>query len=109
MVDAERDHIEGQFHSLSLRDRLKSLYEGLSKWEALVFPRIDFRHPTLGVSTSDLTGRMIIFLWNLKDLKQPRLRLLIAILFAIGLTLLTVPAVFTFMQVTFVALRHFMP
>jgi hypothetical protein len=44
--------------------------------------------------------------WTLTDIKRPSLRIVIFLLFWIGLILLAVPAMIAFVQVTILPVRH---
>ena len=107
MADAEREHVARQYLTEQVRKNLKSLYDGLSKWELSLLPmKISFTHPTLGAKTSDLGSTMLIYTWNLQANRWPLLRIIVLLLFWSGLTLLAVPATITLVQVTLLPVRH---
>jgi hypothetical protein len=107
MADAERFHIAHQHLVEQLRQRLETIYNGLSKWELSLLPRrLAFKHPTLGVTTSDLESTMSIYVWSLQANRRPLLRIIVLFLFGSGLTLLAVPATITLVQVTLLPVRH---
>ena len=45
-------------------------------------------------------------MWLMRNLKRPLLRAAIYTLFAVGLTLIAIPAAFTFAQVSLVAVKR---
>jgi hypothetical protein len=109
MADEETDHQInlGQFEIV--QDALRGFYSRLSAWEQMISPQ---KPRSLEMPLSDLSNRrsaMSVYLihqWTLKNLKRPRLRSLIFLLFALGLILVGVPAVLTFVQVTWLAVSH---
>jgi hypothetical protein len=113
MVDAERDHHTAQSGTGQLAQQVKSLYSNTSKWENSVFslPRLLPDEPNMGVNTpsgpssGDQWGLALIHIWTVNDIKHPRLRITVLMLFGTGLTLVAVPAAITFLQVTLLLLR----
>jgi len=109
LVDVERPHRTAQNQTQEIARELKTLYEGMSKWERSIFtlPLLKPDQPNLGVGTSsdlissDQWGLGLIHIWTVNDIKRPTLRVMILLLFTVGLALLAVPALFTFVQVTF--------
>jgi hypothetical protein len=106
MADAVRHHLAHQHQKDEARRELQARYLGMSSWERSLMPPISFTHPTLGVSTTDLESTIAIFRWNLENIKHPWTRIFTFLLFWAGLILLAMPATITFLQVTFVLLRH---
>jgi len=49
---------------------------------------------------------LITYGWRIYNVKHPRLRLFIRFMYSLGFTLLAIPAIWTFVQVTNFALRH---
>ena len=85
------------------------LYDGLSKREDQIFTfnKMDLRQPPADTAGQlKRISRCLVHMWLMRSLKRPRLRGAIYILFAIGLTLIAIPAVFTFLQVSFVAVKR---
>jgi hypothetical protein len=114
LVDTERPHLTAhQFHN-QIADKLAVLYSGMSRWENSLFklPRLKPELPNLGAGTSpelntgDQYGLGLIHIWSIRDIKQPVWRIVIFVVFWAGLILVAVPAGFTFLQVTLVAVKH---
>jgi len=98
MVDREREHRHHQRQTADLLKTCESLRDGMSKWEASIFSKL----PILGLTepSSDQLGGMLIYLWTAADIEHPVLRIITLLIFVTGLTLLAVPAILTFFQVT---------
>jgi hypothetical protein len=115
LVDSERPHLvaHGQTQEIIPR-KLAGLYDSMSKWEQTLFtlPRLRPDLPSLGAGTSDELGTSdhwglrLIHIWTISDLKTPTLRILVLVLFRIGLMLVAIPAGVTFLQVTFLLAKH---
>ena len=107
MVDAEREHSHHPNRTEEIRRQLRDLYEGMSKWEGSIFPyKLKLHEPDLGIQWSDILSGTLLYRWILADIKRPVLRIITLLIFAAGLTLLAVPAMFTFLQVTVLLLGH---
>jgi hypothetical protein len=100
MATAERAHIAAQKQVEAARAELKKLYEGITAWEAKLFPALDFDQPSFGLPSSDFESQILIFRWTVLDLRRPRRRVAVLALFAAGSVLVAVPAFITFLQVT---------
>ena len=105
MVPTERTLIMQQFTADPLRNELRSDYKKLSRWAQSIYP-IDTSDPSLGIPGSDLISTILIHRWNMMDVKWPIARLIVFVLFSVGLSLVAVPAVVTFVQVSCVLLAH---
>jgi hypothetical protein len=114
MVDAERAHRTAQNQTEQLAKEVKALYASMSKWESSIFilPRLRPEQPNMGVghspdlTSSDQWGLALIHIWTVNDIKYPLLRIAVFVLFGAGLTLLAVPALLTFLQVTLLLVKH---
>jgi len=113
-VDTERPHLTAHGLTPQIADELRLLYRRMSKWEASIFgmPRLEPDLPNLGAGTrddlrtGDQWGLGLIHIWRLNDIKYPRLRITILLLFWAGLILLAIPAGITFLQVTHLLWRQ---
>jgi len=110
MVDAERQHWTSSFLD-QLPQEVKAVYHSMSKWENEIFPlprlepdldNMGFGGPT-GIQSSDQWGLALIHIWTIKDIKHPKLRILIWSLFVAGIGAVAIPAAITFINVTEVA------
>jgi len=114
MVDAERNHRTGQGQTEQIAKEVKTLYAGMSKWEDSIFDlkRLDPDKPNLGVgaiaglTSGDQWGLGLIHIWTVSDIKRPEWRITVLLLFGAGLTLLAIPAAFTFLEVTRLLVKH---
>ena len=114
MVDAERGHRTGQQQTERLSEEVKDLYARMSNWERLIFPlpRLRPDEPNMGVNTlpelksSDQWGLALIHVWTVQDIKHPKLRIFIFVLFGAGLLAIAIPAAITFINVTEVGVKH---
>ena len=117
LVDTERNHFTAHHNETEkIADKLKLLYGNMSRWERSLFlrPRLKPDLPSLGAGTSpdlqtgDQWGLGLIHIWEINNVKRPTLRIVIYVLFRVGILLLAIPAAFTFLQVTMVLARHLM-
>jgi len=112
MVDAERDHLVAHNQQHQIANQVKALYADMSEWEKSIFdlPRLDPTLPNLGaggvVQTSDQWGLGLIHIWSIENLIQPTLRIIVYLLFRVGLLLVAIPACVTFLQVTWFLLKR---
>lgn len=114
LVDAERAHLTAHNLNHQIAEKLKALYENMSKWERSIFklPMLRPDLPNLGAGTlpelrtSDQWGLGLIHIWEANDIKRPALRITIFLLFWTGLVFLAVPAGLTFLQVTFLLVKN---
>jgi hypothetical protein len=118
MADAERHHYTSHRLTDIISKRLNDLYSGLSTREESITktfasPRLKPDQPNLGVGSSpdlqsgDQWGLGLIRIWELNDIKRPKTRIAVYLLFRAGLVLVSIPAIVTFVQVTLIAVRHF--
>jgi hypothetical protein len=57
----------------------------------------EFQRPAL--------ASLVIYVWRLHNIRRPRWRLVIFVLYGLGFVLLGIPAIWTFVQVSLFALR----
>jgi hypothetical protein len=108
LADTERPHLTAHNQTQEIAEKLKALYGSMSEWENSIFvrPRLKPDLDNLGAGTSDELrtgdqwGLGLIHIWEVNDIRCPQFRIIIFSLFRLGLFLLAVPAVFTFLQVT---------
>lgn len=109
MADAESQHQLnlGQFDQV--RDHVKARYARLSKWERSILPFHEPRYDLQSYGDKQFLDRVSTYLvhqWTLVNVSMPSLRVSILTLFTVGLFLLAVPAAFTFLQVTILAVKR---
>jgi hypothetical protein len=107
MVDRERDHRHHQHQTEATKRERELLCTSLSTVETSIFERLYLYPLQSNTPSTDALGTMLIHCWSIYDIKMPALRILIVLLWGTGLTLLAVPALFTFAQVTFLLVKSF--
>ena len=107
LVEAERDHLTAHnLHDDEITGKLRTLYAGISKWEDKIFwmTKLNVASPNLGAGRPGISGDVwslgLIHIWSISNIKQPKLRIFVYLLFRVGLILIAIPAAFTFIQVT---------
>jgi hypothetical protein len=92
LVDAERPHLTAHNQTQQIVDKLRALYNSMSKWESSIFvlPRLKPDQPNLGAGTSPLItadhwGLGLIHIWTVNDIKHPTWRIMILFLLWAGL------------------------
>lgn len=116
MVNAERDHLTAHNLTKQVAKTLDDLYQGMSPTERAIFPfsraMLKPTEENLGagtepyLKTSDQWGLGLIHIWNVHDIKRPILRVGVFLLFRVGLILLGIPAIYTFVQVILILAKH---
>ena len=51
-------------------------------------------------------SKFLFLQWSIQDMRLRELRIFLYLLFAVGLILIAIPAAFTFLQVTWIPMRH---
>jgi hypothetical protein len=96
MADVESKHRLEQ--SGDIRERVKVRLIEMSRWQAAIL------HNPNRVELNDThpadVGRLLFYLWLIADASRPVLRIIILLIYSVGLTLLAIPAIYTFGQVT---------
>jgi len=109
MAETEAKHQISLKQAEVVRDRLKWLWDTMPKW---MFPYFDLNSINLDGNLYDRAdpiahlANMSLVQWMILDMWHRGLRCVIYTMYAIGLTLVAVPAAFTFLQVTWLAIRR---
>jgi predicted membrane channel-forming protein YqfA (hemolysin III family) len=110
MADRETDHHINLGQFKAVQANLNKLYDDLSDWQSSI---VNSTKPTIaGVAQSSIGNAnaalsvSLISLWTIRDLQRRAMRIFIYLLFALGLGLLAIPAIFTFVQVSLLAIRQ---
>lgn len=88
---------------------LTALYARMSQWERSLTNLEPFDFEEQPASKDDAFRQIsnaLFQIWTIQDVWHPRLRMFLLVMFAVGLALLAIPAVFTFVQVTFLFLKR---
>lgn len=108
-ANAETEHVHRLGGMNGVANEYSEVYDALTEREDSIYP---FYKMELGNPPPDAAGQLkriskcLVQMWLMRNLKRPRLRGAIYILFALGLALIAVPAVFTFTQVSLIAAKH---
>jgi len=108
-ANAETEHVHRLGGMNGVAREYSEEYDGLSDREDEIYP---FLKMELGNPPADASAQLkriskcLVQTWLMRNLKRPRLRATIYILFALGLALIAVPAIFAFTQVSLVAVKH---
>lgn len=108
-ADAETDHVYRIGGIKGASAELGEEYDGLSEKEDEIFTlaHIDLTNLTGNAPTQTAKiSRILIHSYLIRNLKRPRLRAFIYILFRLGMALIAIPAVITFVQVTWLLVIH---
>jgi|ERR1019366_6178340 hypothetical protein len=109
MADGETEHQYNLGQFKIVQDNLGKLYANLSKWESSVListkPALHLVEGNIGDPRAALST-YLIRQSTIRDLQRRAMRIFIYALFAAGLSLLALPAVFTFLQVTGLGVRR---
>jgi hypothetical protein len=109
MADAEAKHQINLKQAEVIRDRLKWLWSNMPSW---MYPYFDINNIDFKADfyvRQDPVGYLAQFClmqWMILNMWSRKIRCFIFVTYAIGLTLLAIPAAFTFLQVTWIAMRH---
>jgi hypothetical protein len=108
-ANAETEHVQRLGGAKGVANEYGEEYDAMSKREDELFPYLKMN---LADPPGDLPAQLkriskyLVQMWLIRNLKKPRLRGSICILFALGLTLIAIPAIFTFLQVSLIAVKR---
>jgi hypothetical protein len=111
LAQSEAEHLTTMGLGPSYLNDVKSLESRCTSAERALFPpdRPLDQH-IIGVRGTvrerPALSSLVIYAWRLHNIRHPRWRLIIFVLYGLGFVLLGIPAVWTFMQVTYFGLRH---
>ena len=109
MAETEAKHQVNLKQAEVVRNRLKWLWDNMPTW---MFPYFDLNNINLDgklYDRADPVGHLAhicVMQWMILDMWHRKLRCSIYVMYAIGLTLVAIPAGFTFLQVTWLAIRR---
>lgn len=109
MADGEAKHQYNINQSTLVQDRAKKLYTDMPRWMYSYFDRegINFDANTRSlVEPAAYLSKLLVLQWSIQNMGRRGLRIFLYILFAIGLSLIAIPAAFTFLQVTWIPMKH---
>jgi hypothetical protein len=110
MADAEARHHCNMNETSLVQHETRQIYLQIPRWMRAYFDMEGMNHEA-DVSTFSnpeaYLSKFLILRWLIQDMQRRGLRISLYLLFAIGLSLITIPAAFTFLQVTSIALRYF--
>ncbi len=108
MADAQTKHRVNLGDYQSVQDRLRESYGAISKTDEklLGFPKRDLENlNSFGTDWARRISNMLVHHWTAVNVGKKYWRIGLLLMFSLGLGLIAVPAVFTFLQVTALALK----
>lgn len=109
MADTETKHHYNINESSLVQHRARQIYLQMPRWMMSYFDMNGMNHEA-DVGTFEnpeaYLSKFLILQWLIQNMQLRGLRIFLYLLFAIGLLLIAVPAAFTFLQVTWIPLRH---
>jgi hypothetical protein len=109
MAELEAKHYINMNEARVVQDRVKWLFDHMPKWMWPYFDRsgLNFQASPSGmINPTGYFSKFFIHEWFILNMWHRGLRCLLLVLYAVGLTLIAVPAVFTFLQVTWIPVKH---
>jgi hypothetical protein len=109
MADREAAHQLNLGQLERVQNNLRKLYQNLSHWENSA---LDSTRPVPYLDLNAIIAKeaalsvFLIHQWMIRDLQRRPIRIFNYVLFAVGLSLLALPAIFTFLQVTWLGARR---
>lgn len=110
-AETETQHVERLGGLQGLAKEYGEVYDALSKREDEIYPYAKMNLGNLNVDEParlKIISKCLIHIWLMVNVRKPVLRGTIYALFAAGLSLIALPAIFTFAQVSWLALSHFL-
>ena len=108
MSDAENEHHQRLQQFAFVHRILKSLYARLSEWERALLrvsePAELDSEPEQVQNQDHYLAIFLVHQWEIRDVQRPILRITILLLFSVGFILLAIPAIWTFILVSTIAL-----
>jgi hypothetical protein len=101
MADEEADHHFNLGRFDTIRNELQAMIDKQTAWEARLYVELGNSSDLAKLSSTPANVAVcLLHRWAIANVTRPTLRVVIAVLFAAGLTLITIPACVTFLQVT---------
>lgn len=108
-ADAETEYLHRLGSIKGLKDELKKVYDTAATSERPLFTLKPLNLTTNYLGESEqlrFISNALIHLWLISNNRRPNLRISILALFSVGLLLIAIPAVLTFLQVTVLAIKR---
>lgn len=112
MADAEAKHYYNINEAPLVQHKVRELYSGMPLW---MYPYFDMNGMNLEADVSTFANpeadlsKFLILQWMIQDMQRRSVRIVLYLLYAIGLSLITIPAALTFLQVTWIPFGHLWP
>ncbi|MBB4367761.1 hypothetical protein GGD63_000530 [Bradyrhizobium sp. cir1] len=106
--ESESEHVLRMGGLPGVADELRQEYARLSEREEQIFTLKAFEPALTGDDVARLKtiSKCLIYRYLIRSVRRPGLRLFIYLLFRIGLILIAIPAIFTFLQVSAIAAKR---
>ncbi|MGJ5037926.1 hypothetical protein ACQR13_27755 [Bradyrhizobium sp. HKCCYLRH3059] len=112
MADAEAKHHFNINEASIVQRETRAMYLQMPRWMYSYFDMNNMNHE-IDVGTfpnpEAYLSKFLILRWRIQDMQRRGLRILLYVLFSVGLSLIGVPAALTFLQVTSIPLRNLWP
>jgi hypothetical protein len=109
MADTEAEHQFNLNQSKLVQHQVREIYLGMAPWMASYFDMNGMNHEADVSTFSNPVGylsKFFVLQWTIRNMERRGLRICLYLLYAIGLTLIAIPAAFTFLQVTWIPIRR---
>jgi hypothetical protein len=109
MAEAEAKHHYNINEASLVQRKAREIYLDMPRW---MFPYFDMNNMNHEADVSTFSNpesylsRFLILQWMIQDMQRRGIRIVLYLLYAIGLSLIGIPAAFTFLQVTWIPLSH---
>ena len=109
MADAEAKHQYNLSQSSLVQHEVRKIYLEMAPWMVSYFDMEGMNHEA-DVSTfanpEAYLSKFFVLQWTIRNMERRGLRIFLYLLYAIGLSLIAIPAAFTFLQVTWIPFGH---
>src|SRR5882724_1728805 len=109
MAELEAKHYLNMNEAQLIQNRVKWLYDNMPRWMFSYFDSSGLNFKTSLTGFTNPTGylsQFFIHQWMILDMWHRGLRCGLYVLYVIGLALIAVPAIFTFLQVTWIPVKR---
>ena len=109
MADVERKHHVNMNQAALIQHEVRKIYLEMPKWMFPYFDMDGMNHEedvSTFVNPDAYLSKFLFLQWSIQDMRLRELRIFLYLLFAVGLILIAIPTAFTFLQVTWIPMRH---
>ena len=109
MADTEAEHQYNLNQSRLVQQQVREIFLGMAPWMVSYFDMNGMNHEADVATFKNPVGylsKFFVLQWTIRNMERRGLRICLYILYATGLSLIAIPAAFTFLQVTWIPIRH---